>query len=90
MRFLLWMLAVAMLAGCASPNQADFVRIGERTFRIESPPIPGGADGPNRRLAVQLCPNGFRLLNAESHKGGPDRVDYREFNTTTVWVVKCL
>jgi hypothetical protein len=89
MRFLLLMLAVGVLVGCTQ-NQADFVRIGERTFRIESPPIPGGAEGPNRRLATQLCPGGFRLLNEESHKGGADRADYREFNTTTIWVVKCL
>jgi hypothetical protein len=89
MRFLLLTLVVAVLVGCTQ-NQADFVRIGDRTFRIESPPIPGGAEGPNRRLAVQLCPSGYRVLNSESHKGGPDRADFREFNTTTVWVVKCL
>jgi hypothetical protein len=89
MRFLLLAFAVAALAGCTQ-NQADFTRIGDRTFKIESPPIAGGAEGPNRRVATQLCPGGYRLLNAESFKGGPDRVDYREFNTTTVWVVKCL
>jgi len=89
MRFLLLMPAVGLLVGCTQ-NQADFTRIGERTFRIESPPIAGGAEGPNRRLAIQLCPGGYRLLNEEAHKGGPDRADFREFNTTTVWVVKCL
>jgi hypothetical protein len=89
MRFLLLLLTAAMVVGC-SGNQADFTRIAERTFRIESPPIAGGADGPNRRLATQLCPAGYRLLNSESHKGGPDRADFREFNTTTIWVVKCL
>ncbi|HWB51696.1 MAG TPA: hypothetical protein VG651_21490 [Stellaceae bacterium] len=82
-------LIVAALAGC-SPNQSDFTRIGERTFRIESPPIAGGAEGPNRRLATQLCPGGYRVLDSKAFKGGPDRADAREFNTTTVWVVKCL
>ena len=88
MRYLLPLVAV-VLVGCAQ-NQSDFVRIGERTFRIESPPIPGGAEGPNRRLAQQLCPAGYRLLNEDSHKGGLDRADWYEQNTTTVWVVKCI
>ena len=91
MRYLLLLpLAAIGLVGCGGPNQADAVRIGDRTFRIESPPIPGGATGPNRRLAQQLCPTGFRLLNSDEHKGGPDRAIYDEQNTTTVWVVKCL
>ena len=89
MRFLVLLLVAVALVGCAQ-NQSDFTRIGERMFRIESPPIPGGADGPNRRLAQQLCPGGFRLLNADSHKGGLDRAIFDEQNTTTVWVVKCV
>ena len=88
---LLLPIAVIALAGCAQ-NQSDFTRIGERTFRIESPPIPGGATGPNRRLAEQLCPTGFRVLNAQSMKGGIDRAQSfpDDLNTTTVWVVKCI
>jgi hypothetical protein len=89
MRFLLLLLAVGLLVGCTG-NQADFTRIGDRTFRIEGPPIAGGAEGPVRRVAEQVCQGGYRLLNQEAHKGGPDRADFREFNTTTVWVVKCL
>lgn len=90
LRLLLPITAIA-LAGCAQ-NQSDFTRIGERTFKIESPPIPGGADGPNRRLAQQLCPAGFRVLNAQSMKGGVDRAQSfpDDLNTTTVWVVKCI
>ncbi len=71
MRYLLLSLVIA-LVGCAQ-NQSDFTRVGERTFRIESPPIPGGATGPNMRLAQQLCPGGYRLLNSQSNKGGIDR-----------------
>jgi hypothetical protein len=91
LRLLLPIAAIA-LAGCGAETQSDFTRIGERTFRIESPPIPGGADGPNRRLAQQLCPTGFRVLNAQSNKGGIDRAkDFPDdLNTTTVWVVKCI
>jgi len=87
-RWLLPIFAVA-LVGCGQ-NQADFTRIGDRMFRIESPPIAGGAEGPNLRLAKQLCPGGFRRLTEESHKGGPDRVDWYEHGTTTIWVVKCI
>jgi hypothetical protein len=88
MRLLLPLIAIVLI-GCTQ-NQSDFTRIGERTFRIESPPIAGGAEGPNRRLAQQLCPTGYRVLNKEAHKGGIDRADAQEFNTTTIWVVKCL
>jgi hypothetical protein len=88
MRYLLPLVAL-LLVGCGQ-SQSDFSRIGERTFRIESPPIPGGAEGPNRRLAQQLCPAGYRLLNSQANKGGIDRAIYDEQNTTTVWVVKCL
>jgi hypothetical protein len=81
-----------LLAGCGGPTQSDAVRIGERTYRIETPPIPGGAIGPNQRLAQQLCPGGYRVLNTEAHKG-IDRGtmdDTDDLYTTTTWVVKCL
>ncbi len=87
---LLLPLIALVLAGCGGPTQADFTQVGERTYRIESPPEPGGAEGPNRRLAMQLCPNGFRKLTSDSHKGGPDRADWYEHDITTVWIVKCL
>lgn len=91
MRHLLLLSFVAVaLAGCGGPTQADATRIAERTFRIESPPIPGGAVGPNERLARQLCPGGYRVLSNVSHKGGIDRAEADEQNTTTIWVVKCI
>jgi hypothetical protein len=83
-------LVVVLLAGCGGPNQADAVRIAERTYRIESPPIAGGATAPNQRLAQQLCPGGYRVLDDKAHKGGLDRADWYEQGTTTIWVVKCL
>jgi len=89
MRLLLPLVAAVVLVGCGQ-TQSDFTRIGERTFRIESPPIAGGAEGPNRRLAQQLCPNGYRLLNQDAHKGGLDRADAQEYKITTIWVVKCI
>lgn len=84
------LLVAGLLAGCGGPNQADAVRIGERMYRIESPPIAGGAIAPNQRLAQQLCPNGYRVLDDKAHKGGLDRADFYEQGTTTIWVVKCL
>jgi hypothetical protein len=88
MRYLLLLLAVT-LAAC-NVNQSEASRIGDRTYRIISPEVAGGAEGPNRRLAQQLCPNGFRKLDEEAHKGGPDRVDFYEHNITTIWTIKCL
>lgn len=91
MRYLLLLPLIAVtVAACGGPNQADAIRIAERTFRIEGPPIPGGAVGPNERLAKQLCPGGYRLLDDKSHKGGIDRADWYEQGTTTIWVVKCI
>jgi hypothetical protein len=88
MRYLL-PLAVFTLAACAG-NEAQMTRIDSRTFKIESPDVPGGSTAPNRRLAQQLCPNGYRLLNQDAHKGGPDRAFADDPNITTIWVVRCL
>jgi phage-related protein len=88
MRYLLPLIAV-LLIGCGQ-NQSEFSRVGERTYKIIGPEIAGGAEGPNRRLAQQLCPNGYRKLNEESHKGGPDRADAQDYNITTIWTIKCI
>jgi hypothetical protein len=81
--------AIIAIAGCGQSN-SSFSQIGERTYRIESEPIPGGASGPNRRTAQALCPGGFRVLDSASNKGGPDRAIFDQQNTTTIWVIKCL
>jgi hypothetical protein len=88
MRYVLLILAVG-LAGCGQ-NQSVASLVGERTYRIVSPEIPGGAEGPNRRLAGQLCPGGYLKLDENAHKGGPDRADFQEQNITTVWTIKCI
>jgi hypothetical protein len=87
MRYLIVLLAVT-LAACA--EQSSATRLNERTWRIVSPEIPGGAEAPNRRLAQQLCPGGYRKLDENAHKGGPDRVELDQQNITTIWTIKCL
>ena len=87
MRYVVLLLAVT-LAACG--EQSSATRINERTWRIVSPEIPGGAEGPNRRLANQLCPGGFLKLDDQAHKGGPDRADFQQQNITTVWTIKCI
>jgi hypothetical protein len=88
MRYLLPFVAL-LLVGCGQ-NQSEASRIGEGKWRIVSPAIAGGAEGPNRRMANQLCPSGFLMLDSAAHKGGPDRVDNDEQNITTIWTIKCI
>lgn len=89
MRVVLLLLALAMLAAC---SEATANRVDDRTFRIEGPGIPGGSDAPNTRLASRVCPHGYRVLDTQSNKGGPDRAAYQagEDATTTVWTIRCL
>jgi phage-related protein len=87
MRYLLLLVAI-VLAGCGV-NQSSATRINERTWRIVSPEVPGGAEMPNQRLAQQLCPGGYRKLTEDAHKGGPDRAT-DEQDITTIWTIKCL
>ncbi|HTZ35527.1 MAG TPA: hypothetical protein VMB84_05840 [Stellaceae bacterium] len=87
---LLALVPIAVAVVACTPDQSVATRIGDRTYRIISPEVPGGAEAPNRRLADHLCPGGYRKLEEESHKGGPDRVDWYEHNVTTVWTIKCI
>lgn len=82
------LLLALVLAGCSSESVAT--RVGDRTYRIVSPEVPGGAIGPNLRLANQLCPGGFRKLSEQAHKGGEDRAKFDDQNITTIWTVKCI
>jgi hypothetical protein len=88
MRFLslpLAALAAVTLAACGILSvQSQAERIDERTYRIESPRVAGGVTGPNRRLAEQLCPNGYRVLDQQRD------IDNYEGGVATVWTVRCL
>jgi hypothetical protein len=70
------------LTGCGTQSQAQ--RIDDRTYRIESPRIAGGVTGPNQRLAEELCPRGYRVLNADRDN------DPTEGGVRIAWMVRCL
>lgn len=80
------LLLAPLLAAC---TESVASRVDERTFKIESPPMAGNADGPNRRLATRICPKGYRVIDSESHKGGPDRATDEDQPVTT-WHIRCL
>ena len=86
MRIPLLLLTLLALAGCIQPTLS---KIDSRTYKIESGGIPGGSDAPNRRLAEQVCPSGYRVLDQTSHQNTPDR--YRdEPGVFTTWTIRCL
>jgi len=80
--FALLLLPVAGLISCTAQSQAT--KIDDRTFRIEGPGVPGGAEAPNRRLAERVCPGGYRVLDSTRFKRDPDE------GTFTNWVIRCL
>jgi len=86
MRFV-FVLPLLALAGCIQPTIS---KIDNRTYRIESGGIPGGSDAPNRRIAEQVCPNGYRVVDETSHQNTPDRARDDIGNTFTTWTVRCL
>lgn len=86
MRPVILVLAILLLAAC---TEATASRVDERTFRIEGPSMGVISDAPNRRVANRLCPKGYRVVDSESHKGGPDRA-IDESDPMTVWTIRCL
>ena len=80
--FALLLLPVAGLISCTAQSQAT--KIDDRTYRIEGPGVPGGAEAPNRRLAERVCPRGYRVLDSTRFKRDPDEGTY------TNWVIRCL
>lgn len=79
--------ALALLAaGC---SQASITELGNRTFRIQGPGIPGGSTQPNRRLAARACPGGYRVLHSTVRDNTPDGYS-KEPGTFTDWTIRCL
>ena len=71
------------LASCGTNSFAS--RVDDRTFRLEGPAVPGGAEAPNRRMALRLCPGGYRVLDQRSFK--PESHDSA---IQTDWLIRCL
>ena len=70
------------LVSCAAVSSAT--KIDDRTYKIEGPGVPGGAEAPNRRLAERICPGGYRVLDSHRFKVDPTE------GTFTNWVIRCL
>ena len=75
-------LVQTQLAACTEPFAS---RVDDRTFRLEGPAVPGGAEAPNRRMALRLCPGGYRVLDQRSFK--PESGDSA---IQTDWLIRCL
>ena len=82
----LLLLAMLALAAC---TEATASRVDERTFRIEGPAMGMVSDAPNRRIANRICPKGYRVVDSETHRGGPDRAT-DESNAMTIWTIRCI
>jgi hypothetical protein len=75
---------VLLQAGLAACTDSFAVRVDQRTFRIEGPPVEGGAEAPNRRLARRACPQGYRVLEETRHRPDP------ALGIVTYWTIRCL
>jgi hypothetical protein len=82
----LLLLTLLSLAACVQPTVS---KIDYRTYAIGSGAIPGGSDAPNRRLAEQVCPGGYRVLGQSVRNASPDRAR-DEIGVTTDWTIRCL
>ena len=77
------LLTSAGLAACTAP-QSSATKVDDRTYKIEGPGVPGGAEAPNRRMATRVCPGGYRVLDSTNFKVDPAEGTY------TNWVIRCL
>ncbi len=82
-------LSLLLLVSLAACTGASLSRLDSRTFQIQSDAIPGGSDTPNRRLAEQVCPGGYRVLDRSVHNNTPDRAR-DEPGVFTDWTIRCL
>jgi hypothetical protein len=80
---------LALALTCCAALQASAVKVDDRTFKVEGPGVPGGAEAPNRRTAERVCPGGYRVLDSTRSKlgsgdGGGDAT------ISTIWMIRCL
>jgi hypothetical protein len=86
MRIPLLLLMLVVLAACIQPSIS---KLDYRTYQIDSGGVPGGSDAPNRRIAAQVCPGGYRVIDSISHQNTPDRAR-EEPGVFTTWTIRCL
>jgi hypothetical protein len=81
------LLFLVFLAGCVTPSAS---RIDARTFVIDNGGVANGSSAPNRRLAEELCPNGYRVLDTSFHRNGPNLYRTENGFIWTYWTIRCL
>src|SRR5271169_6467395 len=82
------LLLLPVLVSCGGVMKASASKIDDRTYRIEGPEVPGGAEAPNRRMAERVCPGGYRVLDSTRAKEGCS--DGCSAGISTTWVIRCL
>jgi hypothetical protein len=85
-RILLCFAVALAMAGC---TEAQVTALGNRTFHIEGPGIPGGSAVPNQRMAAQACPDGYRVLDQTVRNNTPDGYS-EEPGVFTNWTIRCI
>ena len=81
-------LAQVGLVSCAAQSSSAS-KVDDRTFKIEGPGVPGGAEAPNRRTAERVCPGGYRVLDQQRFKAASGEFA-GDSTTYTNWVIRCL
>jgi hypothetical protein len=81
-------LAQVGLVSCAAQSSSAS-KLDDRTFKIEGPGVPGGAEAPNRRTAERVCPGGYRVLDQQRFKANSGEFA-GDSTTYTNWVIRCL
>jgi hypothetical protein len=82
-------LLLLAVAGCTEATASVSSR-GNRTYDIQGPGVPGGSTAPDRRMAMRLCPDGYRVLNETVRNGTPDGYSEERGQVFTNWTIRCL
>jgi hypothetical protein len=86
-RILISLAAACAVAGC---TQASVSVLGNGTYRIQGPGIPGGSTVPNQRVAARVCPDGYRVLHQKVRYNTPDGYADSIGNVFTNWTIRCI
>jgi hypothetical protein len=87
MRRVVLLIIVLAAAGCTTTTVS---KLDYRTFKIEDSGVPGGSTAPDRRVAEQICPNGYRVLNQLVRNGTEDGYSEERGEVFTNWTIRCL